>query len=601
MSSMEKTTLEKHGQTQTVKATQINVKRIVNNTFISLLGQAATWISTFGLMIAYGRYLSAAQFGELYLAMTFVALLATPITSGYDNQITRGIIEEPDEVSRYFSNVLLIKIVLWIGIYSLSFLISWLIGYSSEVRLLLAVFGISTLSGAILSTFAAFHNAYERAVYPVLGSVIEKIFSTTVGYIVLSRGGGVEMMALVLVIGSVTGGIWQGFWFFRQVKVKFSLDIGFIRKILRTNLPFLAYGLMGVIYYRVDTVLLSFLASSVVIGWYGASYRLFDTLGFIPSLVSTLLYPVFFKLAQASDEDLKAAIEKSVNYLLFLGVPIAITMIVAAPNIISFIYHQKDFIHADASLQALAPGLVFLYVNMAIGAILMSKKQDKKIPVMAAIAMVFNMSINLVLIPLYQHVGAAAATSLTELLLLVVCIIFIPKNLRPTGSLIVVGKTIAASLVMAVIIWLIHTLNILIILPVATVTYLVAATVLRVIPRSDLEQLYQTMRKKDKPTASPVYEMAGLDMQTTHKLPAIRIPVRTSVDQFITLQIPAMGKITRTDDDIQIDKLSTQLLPIMGIIPRTDADIQIDMKRSVEVPEPLPEKKRQFKRPVLTL
>lgn len=556
MSRLRKTVLvrlEKLQHTQAMKAVQVNVKHLVNNTFISLLGQAATWISTFVLMITYGRYLSTTEFGELFLAMTFIALAATPISSGYDSQITRGIITEPTKASHYFSNVLFIKIVLWGVIYGLTFLMSWFVGYSFEIRFLIGVFGISMLSSAIMSTFAAFHNAYLRTVYPVLGSVIEKICTAIVGYLILRQGGGVQMMAFVLLGGAVANGIWQGFWFFRLVKIRFALDMKFARETLHANLPFLAYGAMGVIYYRIDTVLLSFLSNSEVIGWYGASYRLFDTLGFIPSLVGTLLYPIFFKLAQSSDKNLKAAIEKSVNYLLFIGVPTATTMIVAAPNIIGFLYRRQDFIRAAASLQALAPGLVFLYVNTAIGAILMSKKQDKKIPALAAIAMVFNVSINLILIPTYQEVGAAAATSLTELLLLVVSIIFIQRHLRPMGSLIVVGKTLAASTVMALAIWLLHTLNLLIILPVAMITYLGAAALLRIIPRSDLEQIYQSMRKKDKPIATPINTVVSLDMQTTHKLPVFRLNTRPTIEELVTGPLPVIPVTPKIATNVQTE------------------------------------------------
>src|SRR4051812_40452102 len=93
----------------TQPAHTISLASIVNNTLISLAGQVVTWLSTLTLMISYGRFLGDAKFGELFLALTFVMLMGTPIDSGYDNQITRGVAEEPDKVVSYLSNILVIK------------------------------------------------------------------------------------------------------------------------------------------------------------------------------------------------------------------------------------------------------------------------------------------------------------------------------------------------------------------------------------------------------------------------------------------------------------------------------------------------------------
>ena len=51
------------------------LRKIINNTLISLFGQLVTWTSTLGLTIAYGRFLGDVKFGELYFATMFVALL----------------------------------------------------------------------------------------------------------------------------------------------------------------------------------------------------------------------------------------------------------------------------------------------------------------------------------------------------------------------------------------------------------------------------------------------------------------------------------------------------------------------------------------------
>jgi O-antigen/teichoic acid export membrane protein len=216
------------------------------------------------------------------------------------------------------------------------------------------------------------------------------------------------------------------------------------------------------------------------------------------------------------------AVEKTTNFLLFCGIPIATVLIVAAPNIIGFLYHRTDFYHSIPVLQALAPGLVLLYINTAIGTMLVITKREKKIPLVAAIALVFNIGLNLILIPKYQHVGAAIITSLTELFLVYLNAMFIPRNLLPLRSLRVGAKVIIASLVMGLIMLPLRTLSILLLLPIAILVYIAVAMLLATIPREDLQALYSAIlsRRADQTAASsPIFQQKDQEPQGTEKKP----------------------------------------------------------------------------------
>lgn len=486
------------------------LRRVVSNTLISLIGQAVTWASTLFLTIAYGRFLGDIKFGELYFALSFTLLIGFPIEFGFNQQLTRDVAQAPGKALRYASNILLLKGLLWLVLYSLMLLVCWLLGYSVEQQTLVAVCGLILLSTAVANTFASLHNSFERVVLPVVGTVLEKGISALVGIVLLKYGAGVQVMAFVLLGGSLASAIWQGSWFLRLVGMRFAIDRVLMRDLVRTSLPFLVYGVLGVIYYRLDIVVLSLMTNTAVVGWYGAGYRLFDTLVFLPSLViSAIMYPIFSKLSVNSEEDLKVAIEKSMNFLLFCGLPIATALITAAPNIIGFLYHRVEFMHAVPVLQALAPGLVFLYINAVLSSVLISTKREKKITIMAASALVFNLGLNLILIPQYQHVGAAVVTSLTELLLICITVVFLPRHLLPLGSLHVGIKALIASLVMALVILSLSTFSIFVILPIAAFVYLGAATFLGTIAREDMHALYSALRqRKQRAQATTEVSMA---------------------------------------------------------------------------------------------
>src|SRR5436305_1798113 len=143
----------------------IRLRRVVNNTVISLIGQIVTWTSTLLLTSAYGRFLGDYKFGELYFAITFVLLVGFPLEFGFNQQLTRDVAVDPGKALRYFSNTILIKITLWFVLYGLILLLCWLLGYGTEERILVAIAGITLLCTSIANTFASLHYAFERVLF----------------------------------------------------------------------------------------------------------------------------------------------------------------------------------------------------------------------------------------------------------------------------------------------------------------------------------------------------------------------------------------------------------------------------------------------------
>ena len=530
------------------------LRRIVNNTLISLLGQVVTWSSTFLLTVAYGRFLGDVKFGELYFASMFVSLIGTPIESGFSSQVTRDVAEKPEKARTYMWSTLLIKITMWVPLYGIMLLLAWILGYDQEQRNLVIVAGITLMSGSIMSTFASLHYAFERTLYPAVGMVIEKGLTACLGFLLLRNGATVQTMAFVLLGGSLLDALWVAFWFFRLAgwQVTFSKEV--MRKLLRGSIPFIVYGVLGVIYYRIDTFLLSLMTSAAVIGWYGAGYRLFDTLSFIPNIIiGAVMYPVFSKLSASFRSAMKKAIEKSMQLLLISAIPVIVLMMVAAPNIIGFVYHQRDFDNTIPVLQALAPGLLFLYLNTLFSTVIISTKGEKKIPIMAAAALVFNLGLNLVMIPLYKQIGAALVTSLTELLLFCLNLAFTPKDLLPAGSVKVGVKALVAGLIMALATFLLRSLSIVLLGPIALLVYVGAAALLRIVPRDDVRALYLAIRSRGKGGQAetlPAMADEALYAQITQPLASIVVTQRLAAmmerpplfEEIATRRLPSIEK-----------------------------------------------------------
>jgi O-antigen/teichoic acid export membrane protein len=184
------------------------------------------------------------------------------------------------------------------------------------------------------------------------------------------------------------------------------------------------------------------------------------------------------------------------SFVLFCGIPIATFLIVAAPQIIGFLYHNPAFAPSVPTLQALAPGLVFLYANSVLGALLLSLHQERKITLMALVALVFNLALNFLLIPRLEQVGAALTTSATELVLLVVSLILVPKTFLSARSLLDALRICGAAAVMGAVLWLLQAYSVVVLFLVGLVVYLCVALLCRALSVEDLRTIYGSLRRK---------------------------------------------------------------------------------------------------------
>lgn len=482
------------------------LRMVVSNTAISLAGQCITWLSTLILTMAYGRFLGPQGFGELYLAITLVGLIGFPLEFGFNQQIIRDVAQSPARAHRFLISALTLKMALWAPLLGLLTLATWILRYSPEERSLVTICGVTLLITSIGAAFGSMHYAVHRNAAPVLGSILEKTLDAAVAFTLLRVWhADVVTVAWVLLGGALVNTIWQAAWFLRVERPALTFDLPLMREIVRTSIPFLVYGVLGVIYYRVDTVMLGAMDGDTVVGWYGAGYRIFDTLIFLPSLVmSTIMYPVMARLSSREPQALKLAVEKSTNFLLVVGMPLAAGLAAAAPAIVGFLYHHTEFAHTVPVMRALAPGLILLYINSVISSLIISVKRERVMTWMAGAALLLNVSLNFLLIPHFHEVAAAGVTSFTELVLLAIGVYFMPPELRPVGSLPTMFKSLMASALMAAVILALAQFSILVILPAAAAVYVAAGAGLQLIPREDVRTLIASIRHKGDQGAAPM-------------------------------------------------------------------------------------------------
>lgn len=463
------------------------LRRALGNTAIMLVAQLITWSATLVTTAVLGAQLGVAAFGTLYLAMSLSLLFSVLVEFGLNQQLVRAIARDHDLAGPYLVNALVIKLGLALVAYLIILMLVNILGYNADAGRVIAVYSLILASNGLSTTFTAVYQGTQRVVYAAVGSIIEKVLVCLLAVVLLWLGFGVVAMAAVFVVGSLASALWQGIYLRRVARIKLRLDRAIIGRLVRSAIPFFAYWVMGSLYYRLDTILLSRLGGASELGWYGAAYRLFDTLVFLPSIVaSAILFPILSQLSIQSRPALRRAMTRGLDIILIVGLPISVGLLVLAEPIIRLIYRQSEFMNAVPALQWLAIGLVLLYVNSILSVTLVSLNEEHKMTLVAGLALVLNLGLNLALIPTFQHVGAAATTAATEGFILVYLLVVMPRGLLARSTLIVLAKASVASAAMALVLIALNGQSLGLLIPLGGLVYALVGVVLRLVAADDI-------------------------------------------------------------------------------------------------------------------
>lgn len=196
-----------------------------------------------------------------------------------------------------------------------------------------------------------------------------------------------------------------------------SKDPG-VKRIVRLMVPALFGVSVTQITLLVDTLLASFLANGSI-SWLYYGDRLMEfPLGILGVALGTVILPrLSQKHAERSPEDFSRTLDWALRWVLLLGVPAAVGLLVLAGPLMATLFHSGEFSGEDVNMAARALMAYSLGLAAQMGIKVLAPgfyaRQDMKTPVrIAVIAMVTDMAVALMLMLPLGHVGLALATTM---------------------------------------------------------------------------------------------------------------------------------------------------------------------------------------------
>ena len=427
--------------------------RAGRNTAVRAAGDLVGKIASLALIFALARTEGPEGLGVYVFAFAWAELTLTPVAMGFDRYLVRRVAADRGELDGLFGAVVWVKLVRCVPAFAVSFGLVVLLGYDATNVQAVVIVTVGVLLDSLVWTVLSVFTAHERGGLSAVTVVVQRVAAAGLGLAALIAGLGVVAVtvayaagtAIALALGVVL--MWR-----RIARTALVRRRGARERVSRHVMGFAAQELMSVGIARADTLLLSLLATTAVVGAYGAAYRLLEATLFIPVAIAAACSAMFTYLGPHTDPPVQAVFQRAIKLALAVLVPAGVVLFVLAEPVIA-LFFGDDFPGAETPMRLLAPVVALLGMVIIANSMIVSRRDPTVVAWAFAGALVLNVVLNVVLIPPLEADGAAAAMLGTYLVFAVVVMVL---AVRTIGGLdarltllapVVAGAALAAVLV----------------------------------------------------------------------------------------------------------------------------------------------------------
>jgi O-antigen/teichoic acid export membrane protein len=434
--------------------------RVARNTVLRAAAEIIGKVASLVLVAVIARELGRAALGDFTLALA-VSQLIWPIAGfGLDRLLLRDAAVDHDVVDRAFYDLVAFKALVGVVAIGGAVAASAALDYSATVTALVALLGAGVVVVLVSATAQTVFLAHERNEYFFAASVPNKVFASLFGLAAIAAGGGVVAVAAGNLVASLIGLVIALVLLYRRFnRPALRVAPRGWPALLERAVPFGLQEVFGQIVFRLDIVLLSLLTTSLVVGAYGAAYRMLEATLFLVWSVGTSVLPMYSYLrtvreggGEPGQPTLEQAFSGSLKFIVVLMMPVSVVLFVCARPIIDVVFGLPEYESAVTVLRWLAFAVLAYGVGHLAGLLVLVRLKGAVTVGVTAAAAAFNLVVNLLLIPPYGAAGAAAATLATQVLLAVVALVLAaraidaPLRRAVPPSAILAGAAMAAAM-----------------------------------------------------------------------------------------------------------------------------------------------------------
>lgn len=195
----------------------------------------------------------------------------------------------------------------------------------------------------------------------------------------------------------------------------FSIKI--IRQMLVFSLPLVFSSVASVLLSVLDRYCLSFMGDMADVGIYSAGYKISNTLLLVFTSFQLAISPIIYK--KINDDDNKRFYSKILTYMAFIGVILVLGMSLFGKEILKFLAQDPEYWSGYRIIPIISYGLFFNMLRYFFASGLNIALKTRKIAIYTVFVSLLNIGLNILLISLFNYIGAAIATLISHFVFMI--------------------------------------------------------------------------------------------------------------------------------------------------------------------------------------
>jgi O-antigen/teichoic acid export membrane protein len=376
----------------------------------SLISGAANFVS--GIYIA--RVLGVNAFGLFRFAQAFMNYLVLLIDSGLSTLGTIEIARDKERVWPITANLLILRLLLALAVFTLTAMIVLLLPLAWELRALFICTFLYVFYRA-LSLDWAFQGLEQMPIIAIGKVIYAGLFLLSMIFLVRSSADLIRVPFFQSLAGLSTALVFLLVFLKRSPAMPVK-DVSKDKMVdyLWRSVPLGLSAILIQIYNNLDSIMLGIISGAVVVGYYNAAYNVYYIcLAFFVLWQSTVL-PVAGAKSKEGREIAERFLNKYFRLTMLAVMAGVVTVFLAAPLIIKILYGSA-YQDAGPALRWLIWTMVPCAIGHSYGSLLLIPFGNTRGFLMAvAGGALINIVLNILLIPSFGCAGAAQATIAAE-------------------------------------------------------------------------------------------------------------------------------------------------------------------------------------------
>lgn len=428
-------------------------QKVARNSAVQVGGRFVTIAASLLTLMLLSRYLGPDGYGQYQVVLAF--LIITNFSDlGVNIIAVRHLTAEDRDADEIMGNVLTLRTTMAVVSTVIATVAAILLGGRDEIGETVIAIAVASLSfplTVIAGTYAATFQAHLRMEFIALSSIVQAWVSVAGMSLVALFGGGLILMLVAYNAGALASSLVALYFVRKFIRPRFSFNPAFMRTLIRDAMPLAVAALLTVGYDRLGVLLLKWLTDNESVGFYGFAYRSIDLAVPLSVLFVGTAFPIMSRyFAEGNIADFKALYQRC-HDLLSLGGMALVTVVVLFAEPLVQLLGGSEYDHAVTSVRVLAMAVPALWLGVLADYGLVAVGRQNALLWLAGCSMLINMVANLILIPIYGKEGAAAATVIAEMGMLLPALYLLSRAVGEAPSFWVAGRLLPVAGVSALV------------------------------------------------------------------------------------------------------------------------------------------------------